>query len=320
MIWLVLRRQRVALLLALGLVVVSLGVLLAARIVVLATAARLGVTECLRAYGTCDGTAANPNAVAVFDGYVALALLLPVALPALVGIVAGAGLFGRELEQGTHVFALTQSVGRLRWFASGLLVAGLPVAVVMALAAPALAWIREPALALYTPTPLESPVFESSGLMFAAYALLGFTLAAVAGLLLRNVLAAVVLVIVVQFALQLTLATVARPTYLPPETVTTLVAADGSTGAVNAPGGGMVVDFGFTDRAGNRLPDAVVLSDPCGGALPDVCPGRVVHFSYTDYQPASRYWPLQAIEAGVLALVGALAVGAGTWAMRRRMP
>jgi hypothetical protein len=41
---------------------------------------------------------------------------------------------------------------------------------------------------------------------------------------------------------------------------------------------------------------------------------------YTRYQPASRYWPFQVIEAGVLALVVGVTLGAGVWAMRRRMP
>ena len=43
--------------------------------------------------------------------------------------VRGSAALRREFEQGTHVFGLTQSISRRRWWATKILVGGGPVAV-----------------------------------------------------------------------------------------------------------------------------------------------------------------------------------------------
>lgn len=322
MIWLVWRRQRVALLVALTVILLVAVVLVVGRIRYAVVAGELGVGQCLEpGAARCDGPA-----WAQFSERVAvvlpLALLLPVVLPGVLGIIVGAGLFGRDLEQGTHVFALTQSVGRLRWWATGLLGIGLPAAALLAALTPALEWVRQPVLAVFARSPLESPVFETTGVLLAGYTVLGFTLASVAGLLFRNVLAAVVVAAAVQITLQLVLGFGARDRYLAPErAVAPASEAESAGGFLAVPEGALTLNLGYLDAAGRDVSARDIGGDgSCGGVSYAAClQAAGVARTYLEYQPASRYWPFQGIESGILLALVAGTLGAGVWGLRKQV-
>lgn len=161
------------------------------------------------------GRAAGDRGGLYDAGYVAVLVL-----PVVAGACAGAGLFARELEQGTAVLALTQSVSRLRWWTTGLLVAGVPAAAAVALLTP----VATRALGLTgsgSHSRLESRLFQMTGLAPAAYTLLAFAVAAVGGMLLRNTLGAVVLTVVTQVALVVGLTGELRRYYAPADELRT---------------------------------------------------------------------------------------------------
>ncbi|MBP2367390.1 ABC transporter permease subunit [Pseudonocardia parietis] len=153
----------------------------------LVTTAGLAGTYCLvlavlAATGTVDTVVRDPfdilgNPAADFFGYLMLAA------PALAGAFVGAPLLAGDLERGTHVLLLTQSVSRRRWAASVLLVGGAVVAAAVSVVAAVY-------LGLAATEPWADPrTMAATGLIPLARTLSAFALGALLGLLLRRVLA-----------------------------------------------------------------------------------------------------------------------------------
>lgn len=317
MIWLVLRRQRTALILAAGLVALLAAALVVGRLLFVADVAELGLERCTSVATRCDdaGWFALAEQYGLYCSLTHLALLLA---PLLLGLFAGAGLFGQELDRGTHVFALTQGVGRVRWWGCGLLVAGsgaaLAAAALSALAGWALAPFRQ-----FGTGALLTPSFESSGLVPVAYTVLAFTVAAGAGLLLRSTPAAIIVAAVVQGLVLFILVTSARPQYLPPETARTPVALAESDGFPTVPEGSWQLGFGYLDDQGRPVDDRVVFRDCAGGDFDDCLQRAGIAESLAWYQPSNRYWPFQIIETGVLAALSTAALALAFVGLRRRV-
>ena len=290
MIWLVWRRQRAALLFALAL---------------------LAAVALLMALGGIGLRAGRVPAAAGPPALVLIVRTVLLVLPGLVGVIAGAGLFGRELERGTHVFALTQSVSRLRWWLTGLVVTGLPVVVGVAL----VTWLAGWALGPHgMDFPLATPFFDSSGLVPIGHVLLAFTVAAGTGLVARNALAAVAVGVGVVMVVQIVLAAGYRMNYLPPEHARVGVSALTDRPLV----GSRWLESAPVDTAGAPVapppPGCVVPGDP----VPCLRAAGATAVEVV-YQPASRYWPFQAIETGVLLSLSAAALGVGYWGLRRQV-
>jgi hypothetical protein len=321
--WLVRRRLRIPLAVALGLVALAGVVAVVGRSAWVAAAEARGLLPCLEgvetgvcATGAWSGFSAD---VTVFHRWFTMALMV---LPGVAGAVVGAALFGGELAQGTHVFALSQSVSRMRWFGTGLLVAGLPVAAAIALLTPLAAWRTAPFADVVQRSVLDVDVFLVSGAVPAAYAVLAFSVAAAAGLLLRSTAGALGLALAVQVAVLLITSIALRPYYLPPErAVTPITTASVDSYALH--GSDLLrVDGGYVDARGRTVPYAEVNSLPCPGEQQEYADCLIaagLGGLYTDYHPPSRYWPFQAIESGLLLALAAAALGAGLWGLRRRV-
>lgn len=323
MSWLVWRRQRVALTAAIGLVALVGLTAVVGRLVLLARAGDLGVTSCLREAfnGACESEVWRSylEEVSTFDRLLTLAAI---ATPAVAGALAGSGLFGGELSRGTHVFALSQGVSRLGWWSRGLLVAGLPVAAAVAAVTPIIAWWPRP-FGHTDPDPLSPPVFLTSGLVPVGYTVLTFCVAAAAGLLLRSTVRALVLAIAVQVVVLMLTTIWLRPTYLPPET--RQVPLDTSRDSFSMlhldPADASSIDYGYVDAGGDLVSfHEVVEGISCLGLPADECLSRSGFVAYySRFQPASRYWPFQLIETGLLLVLATSALGAGLWGLRRRV-
>lgn len=289
MIWLVWRRQRAALLFALGL---------------------LGAVAVVMVLGGVGLRSARTPVGAGPPAFVLVVRTILLVLPGLVGVIVGAGLFGREMERGTHAFALTQSVGRLRWWLTGLLVTGLPVVVAVAMLTWLASWALGPRGMIF---PLGTPFFDSSGLVPLGHVLLAFTLTAVAGSVLRNALAAVAVGVCALLLVQVVLAVGLRPHYLPPESARMDVAAVDGTEITRS----RVLERGYLDAAGRGLASP----GPVGCVAPgDQAPClRSAGIAAVDvvYQPARRYWPFQGIELALLLALSAAALGVGYGGLRR---
>lgn len=246
-------------------------------------------------------------------------------LPGVVGVFAGAPILARELESGTFRYTWTQGVGRMRWAVATLVPGAVGVAVFLGAFGVLVAWHNQP-LADSGITPrLRPTTFPVTGLAAAGWALAGFALGVLAGLLWRRVVAALATAAAAWFGLALLTATQLRPNYLPQLTTTSLQLSN--------------KDLSFSQwwtKGGVRVNDAQINSalqaigvQFNGGATRVASPGGpavdpvqyLLQHGYqqvTSYQPDSRYWTFQWIELGWLVALSVAILGAVFWLLRRR--
>ncbi|HEX6339462.1 ABC transporter permease subunit [Umezawaea sp.] len=239
-----------------------------------------------------------------YDEFLQYVPMVMLVLPVLLGMFAGAPVFARELEQGTHVFGLTQSIGRTRWWTTKVLVAGVPVTVAMTLLGLLNAKALGPLSTLMT-SRLQTPMFESQGLVLGAYTAFAFALGATAGLLVRSTLASMAITIAGYLALLVVVGNAARPHYATPEFAPS---GAGEPGAWR-------VEIGYQDARGNPMDFS---PGECGlESLPVCMTQHGVAGQFTRFHPAERFWDFQLLESGIVVLAVAALLGVGAWAVRR---
>jgi len=262
------------------------------------------------------------NLQSAFEGrFSTLRQLVPffMALPALLGLFWGAPVIGRELEQATHLFVWTQGVTRLRWLSSKL-AALLALTLVLTVSyALLISWWLGP-LNRSTGDRFQPGIFDQQGLVPVAYAVFALALGIAAGAVLRRTMPAMAATLVGFVGLRILVASLARRHFMAPvkSTYVPLPGAD-----VTHPGAWVFSQHTY-DAAGRVVSPFDVPSTcpptlhPTTAAL-DRCI-RAHGFLNTDvYQPASRFWLFQGIEA---ALFGGLAVALLAltfWWVRRRL-
>ena len=254
-------------------------------------------------------------------GLISVVLVL---LPGLVGAFAGAPLLARELESGTFRYAWTQGVGRMRWAVATVVPGLVGLAVVMALMGTLVSWHNTPLVDAGITPRFEGSAFPVTGLAIVGWAVLGFALALLAGLLWRRVVPALATAFAVWFGLAYVASRV-RLHYEAPLTTTSLRL------------GGRQLSIGqWWDKNGVRVDDAQVNQvlqaigvQQHGGGNFTARPGNgtvdpvqyLVQHGYTQvtsYQPDSRYWPFQWIELGWLVALSIAMVALTLWLLRRR--
>ncbi|HYK28986.1 MAG TPA: hypothetical protein VEV61_13560 [Streptosporangiaceae bacterium] len=237
------------------------------------------------------------------DGYYSWTTGLPLlvqAVPVLAGAFAGAPLLAREAEAGTLRFAWTQGTNRVRL---------LVIRLIFILVLPTVAAVGVGLLYAWWQHPMASAGVERSATIsadllapsFAAWVLFGVALGVLAGAAIRQTVAAMGATIVGYMALMYVTALHWRNRYLPPLS-------------------------GPASRAGQ---DAVSLNQfqafPGGRPLTPSQLAQNEHWYATHhvltwaiYQPASRFWTFQWIEAGWLTVLTLLLVGATIVIIRKR--
>jgi ABC-2 family transporter protein len=237
------------------------------------------------------------------------------AVPALIGAFAGAPVLARELETGTFRYAWTQGIGRWRWTLGKLV----PLAIAVAAAAGAFSvlfsWYNQPFFAAGYAIPFSTRVFDLHGVAFAAWTLAAFAIGALAGMLIRRVVPAIAATLAVYAGLAFAAALYLREHYMTP-----LV-----TSSLNLPGSAWIVSqwytksgkFAFPAR-GSQIVNAVSQLCPGTPNSPAQCLSRYGYTQWTSYQPGSRFWPFQWIEAGWLVALSVLLIAATVWLVRRR--
>ena len=273
---------------------------------------------------TCE--VAQRDFVDEFGTSVAISDALVLALPALVGIFWGAPLVARELENGTHRLAWTQGVSRTRWLAVKLVVIALAAALVSALLAGLMSWAAEPYDTLVG-SRFGAMTFGARGVVLVGYAVFAFTLGTSVGLLLRRTLPAMAVTLLVLVAVQLAMPLLVRQHLIDPvqqsvpieeataarqidslgtsdEDPTSPVEVAGYT----VPGAWMLTERSALVRADGETITAADLEACMTGSMMEslTCLGEGggVHFEVS-YHPASRYWPFQGIETGIMLGLGA---------------
>jgi hypothetical protein len=244
----------------------------------------------------------------------------------------GAPVLAREMETGTFRYAWTQAFGRWRWAVAKLV----PLAVVVAVAAGAfsvlISWYYQPyvatgnqALSLSEASPLTPGLFDLRGVAFAAWTLAAFAIGGLAGMVIRRVVPAIIATLAAYAGLASVTGLYLRQHYLAP-----LVTSNPSTWV--SPGSAWVISQQWRTNGGQPVSQSVV-SQVLQGAPPQLAgkggvpkdPSSVQYLMqhgytlWTSYQPASRFWPFQFIEAGGLLALSVLLIAATIWLVRRRL-
>lgn len=309
MIWLAWRQQRLTVLATLALGAVAAAGMLALRFAATSYMADHGIAGCDAPGPGCDFTVMNQFSEA-FRGFQTPIIFLMFALPPLIGAFTGGPLFAREIERGTHVFALTQSVGRIRWWAAKAAVGLVPLLVVTLALGLVATWVAEP-LSYLTPSPIRSPGFETQGTVMAAYTVLAFAVGATAGLLTRNTLGAMVVTIVLYIVLLVVVGSFLREHYAEPLSTTDAIRAQDREPAYSD---AWQVDYEYRDAAGEEVDFQITP----GCADPDECLREEgVTEVYMAFHPADRFWRFQLTESALFGGVAVLFLAAGAWAVRR---
>jgi hypothetical protein len=237
--------------------------------------------------------------------------LVMMLLPAFIGIFVAGPVIGRELESGTYKLSWTQSVSPARWLAAQLAVpAVLTLAGVSVLsAASAWAWAQRNQT-LYPLEWHERSAYGAMGTVPVGYALCMLAFGALAALLLRRTVAAMIATVLGYGALVVALNTV-RNSLWPVRTDTFRFGGD-----YRFPHAAAGTAQGWITTGGKRLPADVCLNS--ADELKDCLAGHDVAFRYVDYHPASHFWPLQLVETGFLLVLAAAAVALAFRVLRRR--
>lgn len=248
-------------------------------------------------------------------------------LPALVGAFAGAPIVAREFEAGTFRFAWTQGIGRTRWVIAKLV----PLAVILTGTAVLIGflftWYYQPLIeAGDTNGQLFPTVFDLSGVALAGWTLLAFALGVFAGAIIRKVIPAMFVTIAVWAGLAALTGTFLRAHYITP-----LVSR-----SLTQPHPAWVLSQNWMTNGQPATLDAINRTLAAIDARADSfqifspgpsTPANVDPFKYltqhgytllTTFQPDSRFWAFQWIEAGSLLGLSLLLLGITVWLVRRR--
>ena len=253
-------------------------------------------------------------------------------VPALIGAFVGAPVLARELETGTFRYAWTQGFGRWRWALSKLVALAVVVAAAAGAVSVLISWYYQPyfhaanqSLSLPEASPLSPGLFDLRGVGFAAWTLAAFAIGALAGMIIRRVVPAIVAALAAYAGLAVAAGLYFRQHYLAP-----LVTSN--PGTWMSPGPAWVVSQQWTTKGGQAV-SLSVLSQVLQAAPAQVAgkggvPRALSSVRYlmqhgytlsTAYQPASRFWPFQFIEAGGLLALSAVLTAATVWLVRRRL-
>jgi hypothetical protein len=250
-------------------------------------------------------------------------------VPALIGAFAGAPVLARELETGTFRFAWTQGFGRWRWALAKLALLGVALAAATAAFGVLVSWYYQPefdtghqALGLVENSPLVT-LFSLRQITFPAWTLAAFAIAALAGMLIRRVVPAIVATLAVYVGLAFAAGGFLREHYLTPLVNHSLNLPGASTEWIISQWSTKNGRFAFAGDPPLNVLNQYCSSDSAGknGPPGDVfaqCLAPHGYIQWTSYQPASRFWPFQWIEGGWLLALSALLIAATVYLVHRR--
>ncbi|MGW6529729.1 hypothetical protein [Streptomyces venezuelae] len=311
----VLRQHRTALWILFGLFALGAAALAADRLWVSHAADVFAATDCVIAKTTpdCGGTVRGYlDAELQFDRNLDYAGMAMLGLPVLVGAFVAGPIVARDLESGAYKWAWTQSVTPARWLAARLAVcAALVVSgVVLFTAVQRWAWTTGPELEYDRAAWYERAMYGSLGTVGIGYALLGLTVGALAGLLVRRTLLAMAAAATATLS-AVVLLPLARSHLWATETQTWARTYSGPA----TPDFGLPVEHGMLTADGTRLPEEL-----CWVSDPKACYTKhQVTGWYSDFHPSSHFWPLQLVETGILLVLAAAVTYAAFRLLRRRV-
>ncbi len=250
-------------------------------------------------------------------------------VPALIGAFTGAPVLARELETGTFRFAWTQGFGRWRWVLAKLVLLAVVLAAAGAAFGVLVSWYYQPefatshqALGLVENSPLVT-LFSLREVTFPAWTLAAFTISALAGMVIRRVVPAIVATLALYAGLAFAAGGFLREHYLAPLVNHALNLPGASTAWIISQWSTRNGRFAF---AGDPPPDLLNQYCSAGSAAKNGPPGDMFaqclaphgFVQWTSYQPASRFWTFQLIEGGWLLALSAALIAIVVFLVHRR--
>jgi ABC-type transport system involved in multi-copper enzyme maturation permease subunit len=230
-------------------------------------------------------------------------------VPLLFGLFWGAPLVSKEYEDGTQNLAWTQGVTRRHWLSTNVLCVFAAAIIWAGVMAALVSWWRFPENALDG----RFNAFDIQGLVPVAYAVFAVALGIAVGTMFRRVLPAIATTLGIFVAIRIAIAVYMRPHFMSP--LTKLFPLAGGDNA--APVGAWVLSGSLVGPGGKAYGNGISLS-----VLPPACQtgafgGKGASLSCMaahgfhqslNYQPASRFWVFQGIEAAIFLVLGAALV------------
>ena len=273
-----------------------------------------GLNACLASGGDCQALARDFTAKfnTVISSYQWITLV-----PLLTGMFWGGPLIAREIEQGTHRLAWTQSVSRGRWLATKLGIFLLGATAVAAALTQVMTWWFGPVGRIQEDFGRLNPgVFDFRGIVPIAYTLFAFALGAATGAIFKRTIPAMVVTLVAYLPIKLGVQ-VLRAHYLAPLKVTY---AFGTT-SPRRDSGDWTLSSEVIDRSG-RILGSLGVTDPCNSlasrSAAEACAVDNGYRFVDTYQPLSRFWSFQLIESGIFVGLSIIVLGVAVWWILRR--
>jgi hypothetical protein len=293
-------------------------VLAALAALLLLTGAHMRTVFHANGLGACTGASTKPASCALlssdfesqFDTLNQLGQWLGLT-PGLVGVLLAAPLV-LELDQGTYRLAWTQSITPRRWLTTRLAMLLFGAVLCGGLMIALTTWSRQPLDSLLGR--MDPNTFDLEGVVPIAYTLFAATAVLSIGTVTRRTGLAVSAGFGAYVIVRLILRTT-RQHLIPPVHVLMPV-PQGPRGVFHA----WEISHGFTDPRGHAIPSTVITSCfNARGNLDTYCLARHHVYQSFVYEPASRFWSLQAAESGIFLAISAAAIGLTVWWIKQRI-
>jgi hypothetical protein len=278
--------------------------------------AKLGLSTC----GSLNGPRCQLPLLLFEQGYQGSAMYLPrffEFIPGVIGAFVGAPLLARELESGTFRFAWTQGRNRVQWTVAKLVILGAALGLLALLFSLLFSWWFGPWLPVMGRMD-SGQAYEVVGVVFAARTLFGFALGALLGTMIRRTVPAMAATAAAWLAVAWPSVIYLRRLIQKP------VSLLASSNLITK--GSWVVSQWTQDASGRRvsrtsLAASYLRSGGSGSGSSAGFDAWLTQHHYTQwvsYQPDSRFWHFQSVEAAAY-MVLAVGLGLATiWWVRRR--
>ena len=267
---------------------------------------------------TCGATQSCSDAGSVLfrgDGAIIDLVNATVIVPLLFGLFWAAPLVARECEEGTQNLAWTQGVTRRHWLSTNVMWIFIAAAVWAATLTVLVSWWRTPENALSG----RFNAFDIQGIVPVAYAVFAVALGLAVGSMFRRVLPAIAATLGAFLAVRVVTAVYIRPHFM--AAITKTLPFPFGTGG--APPGAWVLSGGLVGPNGHYYADGISIDQvpaPCrigafgGKGITPRCLASHGWHQWVSFQPATRFWSFQGIEASIF-IVLAVALVAFTYSV-----
>jgi hypothetical protein len=310
-IWLAWRQQRLETLIAAVVLAIAAAVLVRTGLHIASVYNDKGIAACLASPDTCGSTL--DDFTRRWDSVVNLVAWFNLA-PLVIGVLLATPLV-LEFERGTHRLAWTQSITRSRWLTVRLGFIGVG-AVASALALTALmTWWRGP---LDDVDSRLGEGFDFEGVTPTAYTLFAAALVIAVGVVLRRTATAIGIAVVAFLVLRIGILGWPREHFVDP------IHKTWYESEAPALRGAWILSESHGFRVADGYPNdpsiiASCVSPPKKFDRACLAEHHIVEYTTAVYQPASRFWLFQGIEAGIFGGLTLALVLFSIWWIRKRI-